>query len=213
MRAARSRWLGSVRHALRPPAPPPLLRPALAMLDADSLAIDCGANVGDVTRLLARTGARVIAIEPNPVAFARLQRRASRWRRVECVEAAASTKDGFAPLFLHELADRDPLGASTGSSLLPEKRNVDPNSAIRVRTIDLDAFIAAHAPVAVLKMDVEGAEVDILERLLETGRLHDVGLALVEMHDWHTEELSRRGARIRRRLAEESLEHVCLDWH
>lgn len=37
-------------------------------------AIDCGANVGEVTRKMAKNGAMVYAFEPNPHAFAQMYR-------------------------------------------------------------------------------------------------------------------------------------------
>lgn len=203
----------SAFRRLRPPAPPEALRPALARLGKGSLAIDCGANVGDVTIAFARTGARVLAIEPNPVAFEQLTRRLRHRRNVDCLQAAVSVRDGTARLYLHEDAGEDPIRASVGSSLLAEKRNVDPSTWIEVKTIDLDALVAARAPVAVMKMDVEGAEISILERFLETGRMSEIGYVVIEMHDWHTEELGRRGAAIREELKDPRYAHVRLDWH
>ena len=201
------------RRLLRGRNVPAPLRPALAQLGRGKLAVDCGANVGDVTVLLARTGAEVIAFEPNPVAFERLRTRCARMRNVRCIPAAVAVADGSAPLFLHEDDEIDPLRASVGGSLLREKRNVNPARWIDVVTVDLDAFLAQHAPVAALKLDVEGAEVEILERLLETGRLLDVGAVVVEMHDWHTPELQARGAIVREALAQPRYAHVRLDWH
>lgn len=205
------------RHGLRAAfrcrgRPPEALREALAKLGPGTFAIDCGANVGDVTVLLAATGADVVAFEPNPVPFVHLARRCARMKNVRCIQAAVSTCEGSAPLFLHVDSEIDPLRASTGSSLLSSKRNVDPGRWIDVVTIDLDAFVLEHAPVDVMKMDVEGAEIDILERFLQTGRLDSVRTLVVEMHDWHTAELAARGAVIRDRLADQRYAHVRLDW-
>ena len=65
--------------------------------------------------------------------------------------------------------------------------------------------------VRVLKLDVEGTEIEILERLLESGRLNAIEHVLVEMHD-RIPGLARRGAELRRRLARPRTTHVRLDW-
>ena len=44
----------------------------LAMLQPGDLVLDCGANVGKISTLMARTGANVLAYEPDPYAFSRL---------------------------------------------------------------------------------------------------------------------------------------------
>lgn len=168
--------------------------------------------MGDVTVALARTGADVVALEPNPHAFSVLEQRCARLRNVRCLQVAASTQDGIAPLYLHQDAADDAIAASAGSSLLAEKRNVDPTRSIQVSTVDLDRLLAQEAPVEVLKLDIEGAEIDVLAHLLDTGRLREIGLVLVEMHDWHTERLTRRGRALRERLTASGCDNVRLDW-
>ena len=59
--------------------------------------MDCGANVGDITVFLAKTGAEDVALEPNPVAFAQLERRCAGYSNVRCLQVAAPTSDGYAP--------------------------------------------------------------------------------------------------------------------
>jgi 16S rRNA A1518/A1519 N6-dimethyltransferase RsmA/KsgA/DIM1 with predicted DNA glycosylase/AP lyase activity len=44
-------------------------------LNKDSLVFDCGANVGDITAKFASTGATVHAFEPDPLAFASLEKK------------------------------------------------------------------------------------------------------------------------------------------
>src|SRR3546814_15909080 len=74
---------------------------------------------------------------------------------------------------LHEFAETDPVKWSTGSSLLAFKGNVREEDFVTVEAVDFAAFLEAmDRPVALLKMDIEGAEVAVLERLLERG-LHD----------------------------------------
>ena len=182
-------------------------------LPADSVAVDCGANVGDVTAALARRCSRVVAFEPNPVAFGILERRFRGKQHVHLEQAAVGAATGTRRLYLHVDHDVDPVGASLGSSLYASKLNVASGRWVDVDVIDLDAFLGTlDAPVDLLKLDVEGAEVEILERLLETGRLASIGRVVVEMHDGVVPEISERGERLRTALEGEAYAHVALDW-
>jgi FkbM family methyltransferase len=182
-------------------------------LGPGSLAVDCGANVGRVTAALAARGADVYAFEPNPHAYAVLHERFAADPRVRCLPQAVATEAGRALLYLHVHARDDPLAWSTASSLLAEKGNVDPASAVEVETVDLDAYLAGLGRrVQLLKLDVEGTEVDLLERLLETGRLGAIDHVLVEMHDRRIPALAERGAALRAALAAPAYAHVRLDW-
>lgn len=188
-------------------------RAAFRSLGPSALAVDCGANVGRVTALLAGRGADVYAFEPNPHAFTVLARRFADTPRVRCLPQAVAARAGVARLHFHVDAASDQVTWSTGSSLFGSKPNVDPAMFVEVETVDLGAFLdGLGRDVHVLKLDVEGAEVEILERLLESGRLASVGHVLVEMHDRRIPGLETQGAELRRRLADPAYRHVHLDW-
>ena len=198
---------------LGPREVPRQLRSVFRQLGPASLAVDCGANVGRVTELLAARGAEVYAFEPNPHAFEVLSGRFAASPRVHCFEQAVAASSGAARLHLHVDAGEDPLTWSVGSSLLAAKPNVDTATFVDVETVDLDAFLGGLGRrITVLKLDVEGAEIEILERLLETGRLAAIDHVLVEMHDRKIPGYEERGAALRQRLGAPAHRHVHLDW-
>src|SRR5689334_14105818 len=69
---------------------------ACATLGPDDIALDCGANVGEFTELLARTGCQVFAFEPDPYAFSRLSERLANFPNARLMNAAVSTVQGTA---------------------------------------------------------------------------------------------------------------------
>jgi FkbM family methyltransferase len=191
----------------------PQARKAVESLRRGHVAIDCGANVGNVTAVFAARHADVFAFEPNPIAYEALAARFAGDGRVRCSPAAVTARDGDAKLYLHRDAASDPLKWSAGSSLFADKGNVDADTAVDVETVDLSRFLdSLGRPVQVLKLDVEGAEIEVLERLLDTGRLREIAHVLVEMHDNKIPSLERPGAELRARLAAERLDNVLLDW-
>jgi FkbM family methyltransferase len=163
------------------------------------VAVDLGANVGRYTEVMASSGATVHAFEPNPYAYAALQTRVGSAANVVLHAEAASNREGSARLFLHLRATEGQVRWSGGSSLFEEKGNVDPKNFVDVRQIDFAAFVAAlETPIELVKMNIEGAEIPILEHLLETGTLGRINRLLIECHPLPSAE---RAAEVCRRVA------------
>ena len=141
-----------------------------AQIPAGGVFVDIGAHVGTYAVVLARhvgTGGKVIAVEPHPVAHARLSfnRAASGFAQVMLVAAAAGPTDGE----LSIETDGDNLGASHIVSGTPSV------GAIRVPSLRLERILAEAGVSKVdgLKIDVEGFE----DRVL-TGFFRDAPPAL-----------------------------------
>lgn len=140
-------------------------------LGAGDVFLDVGANVGFFSLLAARlvgpTGA-VWAVEPVPANVAQIQHNArrNRFRNLAVVDAAASSSAGTTTLLLAV----HPGGAVIASAGAPP----DPAGALEVRTVRIDDLVASGQvrPPTVVKIDVEGAELDVLEGMPATLRDH-----------------------------------------
>jgi FkbM family methyltransferase len=188
-------------------------RRAVASLTPASVAIDCGANVGLFTEEMAASGATVWAFEPNEHAFAELQRRTARFPSVTCLRKAVADRPGEVRLFLHENAAQDPLKWSTGSSILAYKANVRASEYQTVEAVSLVGFLEGLSrPVDLIKLDVEGAEVAILESLIDAGLHRRVGQIFAEVHDRKVPELVTPTNALRVRLRKERIANINLDW-
>jgi len=131
---------------------------------------DIGAHVGNRTRGLAALGCRVIAVEPQPD-FARLLRALfGRSPHIEIIEAAVGARAGKASL---SISDRTPTvttlaaGWRDARSREPDFDGVRWNRRIEVEMTTLDLLIARWGMPAFVKIDVEGAEPDVLAGLTQ----------------------------------------------
>jgi FkbM family methyltransferase len=182
-------------------------------LKPSDIAIDCGANIGNITALLCRTGATVYAFEPNPFAFKELQKRFLDNPKVHCIQKGVLDENGRMHLYLHEFSDQDEVKWSTGSSLLDFKGNVNKDKFVDVEIIDLTEFIGSlNQKVKILKMDVEGVECKILKKLIDTGLIYSIEHMFVETHDVKNPALKDETDQIRSLLHEKKISHVNLDW-
>lgn len=147
-------------------------------------AIDIGANVGSWTDVLAENFERVIAVEPDPRAYASLVRKAA--NQVMCVHAAVTSKMGAVTLHLRpetvqsSLLEEHPIGAGD-----QEPAPVIETVGVNGMTLDYLLFAARQrfgdlGPLFV-KVDVEGHEGDVLAGSTDQA-LRDAAW-LIEIHD------------------------------
>lgn len=186
---------------------------ACKALTADDIAIDCGANVGLYTVMMAESGAQVYAFEPNPIAFEALSQNTARFSNVRLFNAAASTQAGTIKLYMHKKAQQDPLLYSVSSSVIATKSNIDSASYQDVESVILADFIESlDGPVKLLKMDVEGAEIDLLNQILDRNLQSKIKQGFVEVHDRRVPSLKEPTKVLRERLNKENASHITLDW-
>ncbi len=211
----RPRLLQRIKRAFKPPSPKQRAREKLLSIDIgpSDIAIDCGANVGKITRIFAEKGATVYAFEPNPDAFDVLQRTFQDAPHVRCIPKGVLDCNGVLPLYLHQGFDRDPVYYSTSSSLLDCKYNIDTSAFVWVDVIDLSEFIQSlNARVRVLKIDVEGVECRILRRLIDRDLLAKIDYLFVETHDHKIPELVRETEALRAYIRANRIQGVDLNW-
>ncbi len=130
--------------------------------------IDLGANVGEYTKKMASVAKQVIAFEPDPWAFAELRANVADLDNVTILNAAAGTCENIVLLYRHPQFKYDPASYSESSSVIGGKMNVSEENAVEVSQLDFIRYLEGlDEEVGVLKIDIEGAEVDLLESLFE----------------------------------------------
>lgn len=138
--------------------------------ETQPVVIDGGANMGLFTLATLRDhpGARITAFEPDP-AIAELLREnlaANGASHVAIVVAALGGADGTA-----RFARDGHAGGTLG------------DGDLTVRVVRLSQHVGST--VDFLKLNIEGAELDVLRELEQSGRLGNVRAMVIEHHGWH----------------------------
>ena len=188
-----------------------------AMLRPGDLALDCGANMGVVTDILAKTGADVIAFEPDPWTFAKLSARFEGVANVTLVNAAVGVSQGTVRLHRAANFGDNPTGASLKSTILDGGRDIDDSAGIDVALVDFPAFLreklAARGEIAFIKLDIEGAELDILETLDREAFFEKIRVLVAETHERKFKDLRPRFRALRQSFGKRyDQKRVNLDW-
>lgn len=155
------------------------------MIAPDPLLIDCGLgeDISFPTAFLARFGGRVIGIEPNPRSLKYVEEHRPAGMEVwkNAFWHSAQTMRFHLPRPQGEL----PQGADgVSGSIIASHEYVAGADSFAVRTVTLEQVLGAagRAECDVLKLDIEGAEYEVLERLCASGEVRRIGQLLVEFH-------------------------------
>ncbi|MEM9913192.1 MAG: FkbM family methyltransferase [Pseudomonadota bacterium] len=199
-------------HHLTKPRAELQFNAALATVRPGDICIDCGANRGDYTKRFARAGADTYAFEPDPWSFAELTRRAGRLRGTHLINKAVGTATGTLPFFRDADFEDAPEWCSLGSSIFC--RTDRPQEEIKVEIVDFLAFLRGlDRTIRILKMDIEGAEVPILETLFASDLMERIDYLFVETHELQFPELLERTWALRARRHSFPGTAINLDWH
>jgi len=142
-----------------------ILRFYSQLVQPGDLCFDIGANVGDITHVLLKLGATVVAVEPQEVCLRSLYKRYRKNKRVTIVGKAVGEKEGYGELAVCE-------SANTISTLSDKWRNAGRFSRdykwTKTQTVPittLDSLISLYGQPTFCKIDVEGFEPFVLKGL------------------------------------------------
>ena len=147
---------------------------------AGAQVMDIGANFGVFTSYCALNGCNVVAYEPHPVAFRMLHESLERngvTDKVQTVNKAIYRKSGQLPFASSSGYEPNATWVWSNGTLMGD-------SSTTVDTITLDEALAQKPVWDCVKMDIEGAEFDVLE-VASLDMLKRIKFLTVEFHNGH----------------------------
>jgi FkbM family methyltransferase len=158
-----------------------------ADIDADSVVLDAGAYTGEwAQEIIDRYNPTVHAFEPDPRNYKHLAKRAQANSRL------IPHSFGLGDKSEHVRMSLELMGSSVFSDT--SGKNGVPWAEIEIRDI-VDAWQSlALGRVELMKINIEGAEFPLLERMIEANLLKNVDCFMIQFHEWHPGAYRRRRA-------------------
>ena len=159
-------------------------------IDSESVVVDLGANVGEFSSEVASmTGCRCYAVEPSPVTFEQIPGTGA----VKKFNYAIAGEDGPVALFL------SPNSEANSTAHVPTQTV---NESVTVEGVTLESFLERNGieSVDLLKIDIEGAEVDLFDTL-QDDTIRAIKQITIEFHDFIRDyNIAREVRQIKKRL-------------
>ena len=142
--------------------------------------MDCGAHLGDFSAEAIRLGfaGPVVLIEPIPELCETLRLRFGKVANAHIVTGAVSNRSGNEIFHCAEIKATSSL-ATPSKVLTDNLQGASPKNSVNVRVYTLDELSATLPPPIFLKIDVQGAEMDVLSGM--TRGLSKVRFILLEL--------------------------------
>lgn len=185
---------------------------ALGFLQKGSLVIDAGANVGEFTKLFLDKGFKVHAFEPDTIALKELKKKCEISKELKLYEAAVGLKNERQKLYRYRKFDESNPYSTQGSSLL-NYRSGKNKPFIEIKVIDFIEYLKQQTDsISLLKMDIEGIEIDILNKIIDENLHKKIKFIFVETHERFSHSLGVETAKLKLRIKKLKIRNINLDW-
>ncbi|MGL4236291.1 FkbM family methyltransferase [Tabrizicola sp.] len=176
--------------------------------------LDLGANVGSFTAEMASRGCEVHSYEPDPTAWEALVKNVGHLPNVTLHNSAVAVTAGTFRLRRARSFADDPLGSTVMSSIVltdPRRFQDDEGIDVDVRAFQ-DVIAGFGRRVALVKMDIEGAEFDILRLIFANPAAFDIDAIFCETHERDAYAEFREIDRMRRESDRLERPYINLYW-
>ena len=135
---------------------------------AGDLCFDVGAHLGNRTRVLAALGCTVVAVEPHPYLAKYLRAKFAKNPNVIVEEAAVAALAGVTTLYYSPRnLTISSLELDWPETLIGRPSGTRFSEGVTVAAVTLGDLIAKHGIPKYLKLDIEGADLAVLETLAQ----------------------------------------------
>ena len=152
----------------------------LKHISNNSIILDIGANVGDVSDVLIKTyDPKIYCYEPNISCYKHMVSRFKNNPKIKIFNFAVSNFTGKTFLYFHKKA-KNISEFNQRSSLKKEKDGLDINKKIEVNCVDIKNILDQHNKIDLIKIDIEGSEYEIMPEIIKNK--DKIKMVLCETH-------------------------------
>lgn len=184
-----------------------------------SICIDCGTNIGLVTDIFNHLGCLIYAFEPHADLYKFLQYKYKDKKNVTLYQKAILDQNGLIPFQTSTYEHVNYLGCSQGATV--EKITFYGDKAFEslydVETVDLCEFIENtivkdNLRVYILKIDIEGSEFQVLEKLIAKELYQHIDYIFCETHEQLVDNGMEKMNRLKNLISQKNIKNIYFDW-
>jgi FkbM family methyltransferase len=151
-------------------------------LNKNSLILDIGSNVGDVTKYLyEKFKCNIIGFEPNEHAYKLQKARFKNYKKIKIFNVCVDNNSGLKKIFFHKKSKSfGDIEYSHASSLDKNKDNISKNNFKVVRAVSINKILKKFKTIDLIKIDIEGNEYKILPSIINNR--NKIKKVLCELH-------------------------------
>ena len=156
-----------------------------ADIDQSSIVLDVGAYNGDWSRGIGDLyNATIFAFEPDPRNFKQLIKNTQNIPRFSSHEYGLGSTTETVQMTMELM----------GSTVTSDAKNLSktPSANVEIRDIFEVWQTLGLERVGLMKINIEGGEFSLLERMIETDLVEHVDCYLIQFHEWHPDAYRRR---------------------
>ena len=153
---------------------------SLKHINNNSVILDIGANIGDVTNIIMKKyDPNIYCYEPNISCYNYMLKRFKKNSKIKIFNLAVSNFSGKTFLYFHKKATNI-TEFNERSSLKKEKDGLDINKKIEVNCIDIKEILEKHNQIDLIKIDIEGSEYEVMPEIIKNK--DKIKMVLCETH-------------------------------
>ena len=154
----------------------------LKHINKDSIVIDLGANVGEVTNYIYnKFMPSIYSYEPNIVCYNHMVKRFENISKIKIYNLAVSNFTGKSFLYFHlKSKGINDFQYIQGATIRSEKDDIDLKKKIEIQCIDIKKIIESFVQIDLIKIDVEGSEYSIMPEIIKNR--HKIKMVICETH-------------------------------
>ncbi len=152
----------------------------LEHINNNSIILDIGANIGDVTDVIMKNySPNIYCYEPNIICYNYMRKRFKKNSKIKIFNVAVSNFSGKTFLYFHKKATNI-SEFNERSSLKKEKDGLDVNKKIEVNCINIKEILEKYNQIDLIKIDIEGSEYEVMPEIIKNK--DKIKMVLCETH-------------------------------
>lgn len=189
----------------------------MCSMPKNAMVIDGGANLGLFSDLMLGLGAKVVAFEPNPILC--------KFLRTKYNLNGCDKNDSF-ELIAKAIAcaeGKHTFSMTTGGAFITETQAGSIDAVSKGERLDFDvdlidfvdylkSLIDQGKRPYLIKLDIEGTEFDVIDKLIEEGMCSHFDYLMCETHERFFSDGEERLRRLKQKLKDKNIRNVFLDW-